>query len=182
LQVTLGGRVRWASAFGGGDTPMATALEDRQVLAAAKTWRATPDNYSSLRALWLNPDGSGELVYGYGQTIYVVAPCGWEVPAAGRLRLTYAAPTRGRLAAGFALTESNRVKELSFTLTAGRVAGVEDIVSNPYEFDHTLELSAPPWPDGLALPYEVPRVFYGRADEASAADAEPGAAPDPDHV
>jgi hypothetical protein len=156
----------------GGGVQMATAAEDRQVLASAGTWRAAPGNYSSLRVLWLDPDGSGELIYGYGQTIYIVAPCAWEVPWAGRLRLTYAAPSRGRLAAGFVLTDSNRIKELGFTLTEGQVAGVEDIVPNPYGFDRTLELSAPPWPDGLDLPYEVPRVFYGRVAKAVAQDTE----------
>jgi len=128
----------------------------------------------------LNADGSGELIYGYGQTIYAVIPCAWEVPAAGRLRLTYSAPRGGRLAAGFTLADGNRVKELGFTLTEGRVAGVEDIVPTPYEYDRTLDLSAPPWPDGLALPYEVPRVFYGQVAAAKLSDAEPGAAPDPD--
>jgi hypothetical protein len=157
---------------------MATAEEDRQVFASARGWRATPGNYSSLRSLWLNADGSGELVYGYGQTIYIVAPCVWEVPSVGRLRFTYLAPTNGRLAAGFVLTDSNRVKELDYSLTEGRVAGVEDIVPNPYEFDRTLELSAPPWPDGLALPYEVPRVFYGRVGAANSPDAEQKVAPD----
>jgi hypothetical protein len=157
---------------------MGTAAEDRQVLASAGTWRATPGDYSSLRSLWLKPDGTGELIYGYGQTIYAVIPCGWEVPAAGRLRLTYAAPTRGRLAAGFVLNDANRVKEVDYTLTPGRVAGVEDIVPNPYEFDHTLELSEPPWPSGLGLPFEVPRVFYGRVATAGAPDAEPSAAAD----
>ncbi|MDY3557113.1 hypothetical protein R5W24_006300 [Gemmata sp. JC717] len=100
------------------------------------------------------------------------------MPAVGRLRLTYAAPTRGRLATGFALTDENRVKELGYTLAEGRVAGVEDVVPNPYEFNRTLDLSAPPWPDGLDLPYEVPRVFYGRVREVTAGDAEPSAAPD----
>jgi hypothetical protein len=107
-----------------------------------------------------------------------VAPCTWEVPVAGRLRLTYSAPTSGRLAAGFVLSDGNRVKELGFTIIEGRVAGVEDIVPTPYEYDRTLELSAPPWPDGLALPYEVPRVFYGRVNKPIAPDAEPGAAAD----
>lgn len=141
---------------------MATADADRRVLASAKTWRATPDDYSSLRSLWLHVDGTGELVYAYGQTIYAVVPCVWEVPTAGRLRFTHSAPRRGRLAAGFALTDDNRVKELGYALTAERVDGVENIMGRPYEFDHTLELSEPPWPDGLDLPYEVPRVFFGR--------------------
>lgn len=157
---------------------MAAAEDDRQVLASAASWRATPDNYSSLRFLCFHPDGSGELTYAYGQTIYVVVPCAWEVPAVGRLRLTYSAPTGGRLAAAFALDEGNRVKELGYTLIEGRVAGVEDIVPTPYEYDRTLDLSEPPWPSGLDLPYAVPRVFYGRVATTSNQDAEPGTAPD----
>ena len=123
---------------------MATAAEDRQTLTGARSWRATPGNYSSLRFLCFNGDGSGELTYAYGQTIYAVVPCAWEVPTAGRLRLTYSAPARGRLAGVFVLSDGNRVKELNYTITEGRVAGVEDIVPNPYEFDRTLELSEPP--------------------------------------
>jgi hypothetical protein len=150
---------------------MATTANDRRVLASARSWRATPDNYSSLRFLSFDADGSGELTYGYGQTIFAIVPCAWDLPSAGRLRLTYAAPTHGRLVAGFVLGDGNRIKEVGYTLTTGRVAGVEDIVPNPYEFNWTLELSEPPWPAGLNLPYEVPRVFYGQVAVADAQDA-----------
>jgi hypothetical protein len=152
-------------------------VSDRETLAAVRSWRATPDNYSSLRFMRFTAKGSGELTYAYGQTIYVVIPCVWELPTAGRLRLSYSAPTRGRLAVGFVLNYANRVKKLSYKLTAGRVAGVEDIVPNPYEFNWTLELSEPPWPLGLDLPYEVPRVFYGciTPENASKAEADSGA-------
>jgi len=142
---------------------------DRQVLAGSRAWRATPDNYSSLRFFQFAADGSGELTYAYGQTIYAVAQCRWELPVAGQLRLTYSGVPRGVLARTFALSDGNRVKELAYTLTAGRVAGVEDIVPNPYEFSWTLALSDSPWPAGLDLPHEVPRVFYGQ----EAADEEP---------
>jgi hypothetical protein len=158
---------------------MATADEDRQVLAAAETWRATPGNYSSLRALWLHADGSGDLIYGYGQTIYAFIKCRWEVVSPGRLRLTYLESPPYQRFRGYSPPAGGVARELGYTLTVGRVAGVEDIVPNPYEFDHTLELSEPPWPDGLNLPYEVPRVFYGRVNKASAQDAEPVAAPGP---
>ncbi len=102
---------------------MATALKGWQVLVSAGNWKTTPDDYSSIRFLQLNADGTGELVYAYGQTIYAVVPCLWEIPAAGRLRLTYSVPTRGRLAAGFVLGDTNRVKEVSYHLSEGRVAG-----------------------------------------------------------
>lgn len=149
---------------------MATAADDRQALVGR--WRATPDDYSSIRVVRFEADGSGELTYAYGQTIYAIMPCVWEVPAAGRLRLTYAAPTGGRRAReGFALDADNRFKELGYTLTSGRVSGVESVVLTPYEYDRTLELSEPPWPSGLNLPYEVPRVFYGRGAGSSGGDA-----------
>ncbi|WP_020467832.1 hypothetical protein [Zavarzinella formosa] len=155
---------------------MRDIVTESETLAVATSWRATPDNYSSLRFLRFNADGSGELTYAYGQTIYAVVPCAWAVPAPGRLRLTYSTPIRGRLAAGFVLDDSNHVKELSYTLTAGRVAGVEDIVSTPYECDRTLELSETPWPSGLDLPYAVPRVFYGCVATGNVPDAEQGTA------
>jgi hypothetical protein len=158
---------------------MATADEDRQVLSSAGTWRATPGNYSSLRSLWLHADGSGELVYGYGQTIYAYIKCRWEVASAGRLRLTYLESPPYQRFRGHSPPAGGSVRELGYTLTVGRVVGVEDIVPNPYEFDHTLELSEPPWPDGLSLPYEVPRVFHGRVSKASVPDAGPGVVPDP---
>ena len=146
---------------------MGDVTETRHLLAAASSWRATPDNYSSLRFLRFAEDGSAELTYAYGQTIYAVVLCRWELPTASQLRLTYTAVTRGRLAAAFTLTDDNRVKELGYTLTAGLVVGVEDVVPNPYEFNWTLELTQPPWPTGLDLPYEVPKVFFGRVAEVS---------------
>lgn len=158
---------------------MATADDDRQTLATAGMWRATPGNYSSTRFLWLHADGTGDLVYGYGQTIYAFIKCRWEVASAGRLRLTYLASPPYQRFAGYTPPDNSGVRELGYSLTAGRVAGVEDIVPNPYEFDRTLELSEPPWPAELTLPYEVPRVFYGRVVKPSAPEAEPGAAADP---
>ena len=151
---------------------MATAEEDRQVLATAGTWRATPGNYSSLRSLWLHADGSGDLIYGYGQTIYAYIKCRWEVVSHGRLRLTYLESPPYQRFRGYSPQDDACVRELDYTLSAGRVVGVEDTVPNPYEFDRTLELSEPPWPTGLNLPYEVPRVFYGRVTAASPPDAE----------
>jgi hypothetical protein len=158
---------------------MATADEDRQALATAGTWRATPDNYSSLRCLWLHEDGTGDLIYGYGQTIYAFIKCRWEVASAGRLWLTYLASPPYQRFVGYTPPDKARVREVGYALTAGRVAGFEDIVATPYEYDRTLELSEPPWPAELVLPYEVPRVFYGRVVKASGPGAEPAAAPDP---
>ena len=76
-------------------------------------------------------------------------------------------------------SDDQRARDLGYTLTAGEVSGVESIVAQPYRFGWTLELSEPPWPAPLQLPYEVPRVFYGHREQVSKQDADPGAAPAP---
>jgi hypothetical protein len=142
------------------------------VLAGGRgVWSATPWNYSSLRCLFLSEGGSGELIYGYGQTIYARIRCQWQVMSPGRLRLTYLESPPYQLFKGYTPPEDKRVRELDFVLTAGEVSGVEDILAHPYRFHWTLELFEPPWPPDLKLPHEVPRVFYGHREEVSKQDA-----------
>ena len=141
---------------------MADASLESTILAGGHgVWAATPETYASCRFMRLGGDGGGDLIYGYGQTIYATILCRWEVPAAGVLRLTYLdSPAKLRFK-GFTPTDESRVRELQYTLTGGDVSGSEDICSAPFQFLWTLQLSEPPWPPGLELPYEVPRVFFG---------------------
>jgi hypothetical protein len=127
----------------------------------SNTWIATPDNYSSLRVLGFDEDGCGKLTYAYGQTIYIVVMCRWELSGENRLRITYTSGSQGVRSKLFKLDEGSRVKELQYRLLDAEVAGVEDIVAQPFSFRWMLELSEPPWPSGLELPYEIPRVFFG---------------------
>ena len=53
------------------------------ILTASHAWSATPENYSSLRSVMLGRDGTGTVLYGYGQTIYAKIDCRFEVPEAG---------------------------------------------------------------------------------------------------
>jgi hypothetical protein len=131
-----------------------------------------------MRDLWLSADGSGELFYGYGQTFYAVINCRWEVESPGRLRLSYLESPAKQAFRGYTPAEDKQYRVLDFTLTAGEVSGVESISGQPYRFRWTLELSEPPWPPELQLPYKVPRVFYGHSEPVSKPDAEPNAAPD----
>jgi hypothetical protein len=141
---------------------MADIAADAKVLIGGRGyWSATPGNYSSLRFLRFAEDGTGDATYGYGQTIYALIKCQWELPAPGRLRLTYLDSPPYQLFKGFTPDDSNRIKELASVLTEGEVSGVESIVVQPYRFLWTLELSDSPWPAGLALPHTIPRVFYG---------------------
>jgi hypothetical protein len=66
---------------------------------------------------------------------------------------------------GFTPDADNQGKELDYKLIEGDVTGVESIVACPYKFLWTLELSEPPWPQGLRLPYTIPHVFYGHRQE-----------------
>lgn len=144
---------------------------DRDVLVSTGSWRATPHDYSSIRYVQFDSSGTGELAYAYGQTIYAIVQCHWELLEARRLRLTYAAVIRGRLATTFTVTDDNRSKELSYTLTESRVSGVESVVLTPYSFNWKLEFSESPWPTGLELPYQVPQIFYGRGTATEENDA-----------
>jgi hypothetical protein len=156
---------------------MGDTASDTAVLAGGRgVWSATPWNYSSLRSLWLTEDGSGELIYGYGQTSYARVNCRWEIVSPGQLRLTYLESPPYQRFRGFTPRDDTRERELGYVLTAGEVAGVEFIVGLPYRFRWTLELSEPPWPPVLPLPHEVPRVFYGYREQVSEADAESGPA------
>jgi hypothetical protein len=51
------------------------------ILTASHAWSATPDNYSSLRSVMLGRDGTGTVIYGYGQTIYAKIDCRFEAPS-----------------------------------------------------------------------------------------------------
>ncbi len=144
---------------------------DTDLLPAGRgIWLATPWNYSSLRSLWLRPDGNGQLIYGYGQTFYAHILCRWQIPASGVLRLHYLeSPAFGHRFTGYT-PGPDSIRELQYTLTPGDVAGSDDIVARPFRFLWTLKLSEQPWPLEVQLPYEVPRIFYGHESNATEGD------------
>jgi hypothetical protein len=68
---------------------MSESASEARILSASGSWRATPWNDSSLRYLCFLEDGAGEVIYGYGQTIYAVIKCHWAVTRPGMLHLSY---------------------------------------------------------------------------------------------
>ena len=146
----------------GGDEIMGNAAKDTLILSSNRVWSATPSEYSSMRFLQFQPDGQAELIYAYGQTIYAVCRCRWSVPVTGELRLTELAITGGHLK-GYEPSTSERDRDLTYRLTEVNASFEQPLTSSPpFEYRWSLELSEPPWPTGLGLPYSVPRVFYGR--------------------
>ena len=137
---------------------------DRQLLG--QSWKATPDNYSSMRFIRLEGDGTGELAYAYGQTIYAHIRCKWEIVETGILGMTYLG-SKGGIFKDFVFDDLNRFRELNYTLTEGITSWEQDVVRERHTFQWTLELSEPPWPADMVFPYSVPRVFYGNAKQVS---------------
>jgi len=128
-------------------------------------WNATPWDYSSLRFLSFQSDGSGELIFGYGQAIYAVIKCRWKLASPGQLHLTYLeSPPRLRFK-GYHPREEFETRELELKLIAGEVAGADNICGLPYKYLWTLQLNEPPWPLDLEFPYEIPRVFFGHRQD-----------------
>ncbi len=131
------------------------------ILTASPAWSATPENYSSLRSVMLGRDGTGTVIYGYGQTIYAKIDCRFEVPQAGRIRFEYLTTPQLQRRPQFEPTDTNRLKEIVFTLAEGERIFREDVTGFIFRSSWTLEFAEPPYPDGLSFPYSVPTVFYG---------------------
>ena len=130
-------------------------------------WKATPSNYSSSRFLSFKTDGTGELAYGYGRTIYAKIKCRFELVAPSVIRWTYIdSPTKQQFK-GFVPTDVNRIKQVPYKLMQGAVSGIVSIVARPFTYQWTLELACSPFPEGLPLPHEVPLVYYGHPQRPS---------------
>ncbi len=131
------------------------------ILSGCRAWSATPGDYSSLRSVALREDGTGLILYGYGQTIYAKIDCKFEVPAAGRIRLEYLPTPQLQRRPPFQPDAANRFKEIGFILAEGENVFRESITGSVSRFTWTLEFAEHPYPDGLSFPYSVPNIFYG---------------------
>ena len=140
--------------------------EDFQILISSRSWVATPWDYSSLRGLRFNDDSTGEFIFGYGQTIYAIIKCRFEL-SKEILRLNYLeSPASGRFQ-GYSPDESNQLKEINYKLSPEIVTGVESIVAREFKFNWTLTLEQSPFPEDLNFPYDIPLIYYGHEEEAS---------------
>ena len=60
-------------------------MPDQQVLTSTRAWCATPTDYNSLISVRFRADGSGDMVFGYGQTIYAEIQIHFEIIEQGRI-------------------------------------------------------------------------------------------------
>jgi hypothetical protein len=142
---------------------VATAFD---ILTGCGGWSATPGNYSSLRSVQFAPDGSGQVVYGYGQTIYAVVAFRFRVVKPDRLEFEYLESPGVQRFQGFRPDDTNHRKIVRLTLTKEENEFDEDVTGQRHRFRWRLDLSASPYPEGLNFPYSVPTTFYGYAERS----------------
>ena len=142
------------------------AQNDLEVLTGSRSWSATPHDYSSLRFLTFEPDGRGEALYGYGQTIYAKVGFEFELSGGPVVRLKYLPSPPFAAFRGFKPSPDTAEKLIPYTLVRGEYRGIESVVAWPFVCEWLLTLAHSPWPAGMTFPYDVPTSYYGyRHDE-----------------
>lgn len=147
---------------------------DQQVLSSSRAWCATPTDYNSLIFVRFRADGSGDMTFGYGQTIYAKIQIHFEIAEQGRMTIKYLRSDGNKYVPSFQPAPGCESKTISYSLKQGEVTG-QAANSGPFTFHWTLKLSDSPFPEGLTLPdityfrhtvFSPPREYYGHnADE-----------------
>jgi hypothetical protein len=151
-----------------------------EVLTGCGAWAATPGVYSSLRSLRFAPDGTGRVLYGYGQTIYALIECRFAVTEPDQVEWVYLESPPYQSFKGFRPDDGNGRKALRAVLTAGEFTFSQPMTSGSSVFRWRLDLDGSPYPEGLSFPHSVPTTFYGhgQAIPRIKADTAPDAAPE----
>src|SRR5262249_13344436 len=125
----------------------------------------------SMRALQFAPDGTGQVLYGYGQTIYAKIACRFAVTEPDQVEWEYLESPPCQWFKGFRPDDGNRRKALRVALTAGEFSFFDGMTSHSSLFRWRLDLSGSPYPEGLSFPYSVPTTFYGHGQAIPRAKA-----------
>ncbi|MBX7220752.1 MAG: hypothetical protein K1Y36_12455 [Blastocatellia bacterium] len=136
------------------------------MLTTCQRWETTPWDYSSCRFVNFHPDGTGKIVFAYGQTVYADIKFRFELPESGLLRLTFLhSPRIYPWSEDFVPTDLNRTKTTQFTLIEQEEHFPMNIVRHTKHVTHYIKFETSPYPEGLAFPYETPLTFYGYLTE-----------------
>lgn len=135
-------------------------MHHRDILVGSRSWSTTPWNYSSMRYIQFAEDGSGLLLYGYGQTIYAKINIRYTVKANCQIDLQYLDSPPFQRFAGFT-PNNHTTKTLKYTLSEHHDTIREDATGADFSFKWLLTLDKFPFPDTLTFPYETPLEFYG---------------------
>jgi hypothetical protein len=140
---------------------------DFDLLTTTRSWVSIPWNYNSCIALRFRADGSGDMVFGYGQTIFAMINFTFSMNTLNELTLIYQYSPGDRFVKSFTPNESQKSNTVHYSLKEGEVTGVA-ANSGPFKYYWTLSLDKSPFPDELALPdmrsigeVRPPREYYG---------------------
>lgn len=150
----------------------AVPMDDREVLVGSRSWSATPWHYSSMRYIQFADDGSGVLVYGYGQTIYARINIRFTVKADNQLEVVYRDSPPLQCFAGFTPAREAATKNLKYTLTENPVVYEEDVNGAEFSVKWLLTFDCSPFPDTLTFPYDTPLKFYGYREDMRSVKAK----------
>lgn len=132
-----------------------------EVLTSGGPWWATPGNYASLRTLKFISDGTGQVLYGYGQTIFAKIAFRFTASDTDQIVIEYLESPPHQRFSGFRPDWANHRKTLRATLTSGQFTFTEAMTNHSRQFRWQLELSDSPYPDGLTFPSSIPTNFFG---------------------
>ena len=125
-----------------------------------------------MRYMQFADDGSGLLVYGYGQMIYAKINIRYTVTAENQLEIHYRDSPPFQRFAGFTPESDAAMKTLQYTLTENPVVHREDVTGADFSFKWLLTLDRFPFPDTLTFPYDTPLEFYGYREDLRSAEAK----------
>ena len=128
-------------------------------------WSATPWLYSSMRRIQFQNDGTSQLVYGSGQTIYGVINAKFGLLTDNKILLTYLASPAVGFFNGFTPEEDNCKKKIEFTLAKQNDVFSHQITGKKFTYKWKLKLNISPFPDEIQFPYEMPLELYGHRQD-----------------
>jgi hypothetical protein len=134
---------------------------DFDILTTTRSWVATPWVYNSCIGLRFRADGSGDMVFGYGQTIHAKINFRFSLRTTNELTLIYQDSPGDRFVKSFTPSESGKSKAVQYSLKEGEITGVA-ANSGPFKYYWTLSLDKSPFPDEAILGHVRPRhEYYG---------------------
>ena len=130
-----------------------------QSLLRGSSWIGQPSDYSHCVALSFRTDHEARITLGFGQTLYFVGACSYELLTTTTLQLTYDSLPE-RVHPSFTFTPGTTLT-IPVGLESGDFSGTENIVNWPFTYFWRLRFERHPFPDGIPFPRSHPTDFYG---------------------
>ena len=125
---------------------------DFDILTTTRSWVATPWDYNSCVALRFREDSSGDMMFGYGQTVFAKINFRFSLNTSNDLTFVYQDSPAYFYVKSLTPSGSRKSKTVHYSLEEGEITG-EAANSGPFKYYWTLSLGKTPFPDELTLPH-----------------------------